>query len=149
MGIKSLYTDVKDKVIKQHILARNLSAIHKLRIDRKAYKKFSSKWQKVNLDSFISKFGSKKDIFNMETGSRKISFFSQGKEYEIVCAIGASYFRIKSKEYFDANGTKHGGSYVGIDLKEPNTGKLKGSEARSERNRLTHFRMTYKATGEK
>lgn len=82
--------------------------------------------------------------------NKKISFFDDGKEYEIVCAVGASYFRVQRKAYYDSNGRKHGETYVTLDLKEPKiNSKFKGLEAKAERNRLTHFRMTYRKRGNK
>ena len=37
---------------------------------------------------------------------RKISFYDDGKAYEIACSVGARYFRIQRHAYYDAGGTK-------------------------------------------
>lgn len=85
------------------------------------------------------------DTYNMEHNKRKISFWDDGKEYEIVCAIGARYFRVRTKEYNDEAGVKHGGVYVTLDLKEPKLTKgLKGTAAKADRNTRTHFKMIYR-----
>ena len=92
------------------------------------------------------KFNIVDEKYNVAYNKRKISFFDNGKEYEIVCAIGASYFRVLRKPFIDSDGFKHGETYVTLDLKEPkiDAQKFRGKEAKAERNRLTHFKMTYK-----
>lgn len=117
----------------------------KLDKDKEAFFKYSANWDKVNLDEFIETLTVTDDEYNIAFNKRKISFFDDGKEYEIVCAVGASYFRILRKGYIDQYGNKHGDVYVGKDLKEPKiSAEFKGKTAKEERNRLTHFRMTYK-----
>lgn len=149
MGAKALYTDTKIKILTQLLVENDLNALMKLQKDRDEYAKFSAGWAKSNLDEFIEGFSIKNDNYNIETNKRKISFFSDGKEYEIVCSVGASYFRVQRKPYIDSNGIYHGNVYVTLDLKEPKLPKgLKGQAARDERNRLTHFKMTHKKKGE-
>lgn len=155
MSAKALYTDLSIQITTQLILSKNIEALWELQKDRNEYVKFSKDWQAVNLDDFIDNLNITDDKYNY-TGLkpngtpnyRKISFYDDGKTYEIVCSVGARYFRIQRKEYYDSDGTKHGEVYVGIDLKEPKISKeFKGLDARHERDRLTHFRMTYKHTG--
>lgn len=148
MSAKALYTDNRTKIIQQLLITNDIDALLKLQKDRDEYVQFSSGWTAVNLDEYIGKFKIKDDKFNMETGKRKISFFDDGKEFEIVCSVGASYFRILRKAYTDLNGVLHGNTYVTLDLKEPRIPKgLIGNAARDERNRLTHFKMTRKKGG--
>ena len=143
MSVKAIYTDMVKKVIQQLRIAKDIEAIHKLKVDRKSYKAHSEGWLKVNLDSFLIKLKVTEDKIDIVNNKRKITIIDKGREYNVICAIGASYFRIQTKEFYDPNGKKHGGVYVGIDLKEPKTGHLKGKESKAERNRLTHFKMTY------
>ena len=76
---------------------------------------------------------------------RKISFWDDGKEYEIICAMGGKYFRIQRQPFIDSKGNYHGKEYVGLNLKSPSIpGKLKNKDRKAEFNRLTHFAMTYK-----
>ena len=71
---------------------------------------------------------------------RKISFFDNEKAYEIICAVGVKYFRIREVL---PNGRT--GSYIGIDLKEPSiSSAFQGTARRAERHILTHSRMSYK-----
>ena len=157
MGAKSLYTDLSTKLITAMIQANDIDNLWKIQIDRNEYAQYSKNWQEVNLDDFISQFDIKDEKYNYtglkEDGSpnyRKISFFDDGKEYEIVCSVGARYFRILRQPYFDSKGRKVGKTFVGLDLKEPKISKgLKGLDAKHERDRLTHFKMTYKHTGGK
>lgn len=150
MGAKALYTDLSNKIKQQLHLAKDLDAIENLEKDRAEYLKYSADWERINLDDYISQFSVSTDDYNVQANKRKISFFDDGKEYEIVCAIGASYFRVVRKAYVDTNGVLHGNVYVTADLKEPRIPKgLKGVAAKNERNRLTHFRMTYKHKGGK
>lgn len=145
MGAKALYTDTSEKIIAQLILANDIDALIHLQKDRDEYVKYSAGWDAVNFDEYISQFRITDETFNMEHNNRKISFWDNGKEYEIVCSVSARYFRVRRKEYYDSTGRKHGAVYVGLNLKEPNISKdLTGPDARSERNRLTHFKMTYK-----
>lgn len=145
MGAKSLYTDTKLKIIEQLRLANDIEALQKLEKDKAEYKKYSKNWQAANLDEFMEKFTITDDTYNLTTNYRKISFFDDGKKYEVVCAVGASYFRVVRKAFIDSTGVKHGDTYVTLDLKEPRIDKnLKGKAAGEERQRLTHFRMTYK-----
>lgn len=145
MGAKSLYLDTRNKIITALTLTNDIDAINALLKDRDAFNKFSQNWQRVNLDEFIDQFSIVDDKYNMTHNLRKISFWDDGKEYEIVCAMGAKYFRILRQEYIDGNGVKHGAEYVGFDLKTPKvSGSLRGKAAKDERNRLTHFRMTYR-----
>ncbi len=145
MGAKALYTDTKNKIINALIEEKDIESLNKLDKDRQEYLKYSGGWKKVNLDEYLSQFDIVDDTFNMVTGKRKISFFTDGKEYEIVCAVGASYFRIIQCDYIDSSGRKHGKVYVNLDLKEPRIpSNLRGKDAKAERNRLTHFKMTYK-----
>lgn len=145
MGAKSLYLDTREKIITALVLANDIEAISKLLKDRESFERFSANWTKANLDEFMDKFTITDEKFNMTHNVRKISFWDDGKEYEVVCAIGAKYFRIMRKEYIDSNGVKHGDEYVGLDLKQPKvSGALRGKEAKAERNRLTHFKMSYR-----
>lgn len=145
MGAKAIYLDTRNKIITSLILANDMEAIEKLLKDREAFNRYSGNWEKVNLDEFMNKFTITNEMFNMTHNVRKISFWDDGKEYEVVCAVGAKYFRVMRKGYVDSNGNKHGAEYVGLDLKTPKvSGKLKGADAKAERNRLTHFKMTYK-----
>ena len=144
MGAKAFYIDTKNKIIEQLRLSKDIEALMKLKKDYAEYKKFSSGWARINLDEFIDQFKISDDSFNAVWNKRKISFFDDGKQYEIVCAVGASYFRIVRKGYIDSYGAKHGDVYVALDLKEPKINpSLKGIDAKNERNRLTHFKMTY------
>lgn len=129
MGVKALYLDTREKIITALVLANDIEAIDKLFKDREAFEKFSITNEK----------------FNMTHNVRKISFWNDGKEYEVVCAVGAKYFRVLRKEYVDNKGIKHGSEYVGLDLKTPKvSGGVRGPAAKAERNRLTHFKMTYR-----
>lgn len=139
MGAKALYTDTRKKTIHQLIISKDIDKIKGVLRDRDEYKKYSRNWMPVNLDEFISKFQIKDDIYNMQNNMRKISFFDDGKTYEIVSAIGGKYFRIQE---ISVNGSRR---YVDINLKEPKiSGDFRGAARRAERNRLTHFRMSYR-----
>lgn len=145
MGAKALYLDTREKIITALVLANDIEAIDKLFKDREVFGKFSPNWPKANLDEFMDQFSITNEKFNMTHNVRKISFWNDGKEYEVVCAVGAKYFRVLRKEYVDNNGVKHGSEYVGLDLKTPKvSGGLRGPAAKAERNRLTHFKMTYR-----
>lgn len=150
MGAKSLYTDTKNKIITALKEANDIAALEKLDKDKQAYLTYAPKWTAANLDEYVDQFKVTDEKYNIAYNKRKISFFDNGKEYEIVCAVGASYFRVQRKAYVDSHGVKHGDAYVGLDLKEPKIDgkKFKGKEAKAERNRLTHFRMTYRKKGE-
>ena len=149
MGAKALYTDTKNKIISALKEANDIDALSKLDKDRQAYLKYAPNWTSANLYEYMERFQVMDESFNMAHNKRKISFFDDGKEYEVVCAVGASYFRVQRKAYIDSNGNKHGETYVTLDLKEPKIdSKYQGKEAKAERNRLTHFRMTYKKGGE-
>ena len=140
MGAKALYTDLRRKIIHSLVLSKEMSLINGILHDKHEYEKYAHEWQAVNLDEFIEQFTITDDTYNMMTNRRKISFFNDGRSYEIVCAIGGKYFRILEVL---PNG-RHG-SYVGIDLKEPPIpGTFQREARRAERHRLTHFRMTYK-----
>ena len=145
MGAKTIYLDTRNKIITALALTNDIEAINALLKDREAFNRFSQNWERINLDEFISQFSITDDRYNMTHNLRKISFWNDGKEYEIVCAVGAKYFRIMRQAYLDSNGVKHGTEYVGIDLKTPKvSGSLRGKAAKDERNRLTHFRMSYR-----
>ena len=145
MGAKELYNDRKQKVVEQLRLANDISAMQKLQKDHENYLRFAQNWERVNLNEYIERFKIQDEKYNISHTLRKISFWDDNRQYEIVAAIGASYFRIVRKAYFDSSGRKHGDVYVTLDLKEPRvSGGLRGNEAVAERNRLTHFRMTYK-----
>ena len=149
MGAKSLYLDRRDKIIAQLRLANDLDMLSKIDKDRQEYLRYATNWTSANLDEYIEQFKIQDDKFNIRDNLRKISFYDDGHKYEIVCAVGASYFRIVRSAYVDEHGVKHGNVYVTLDLKEPNiSGSLRGKEAKAERERLTHFRMTYKKKGE-
>ena len=90
MGAKSLYTDTRKKILEALADANDIEAIIKLDKDRQAYIKYASNWKSVNLDEYMENFKITDEKFNMTHNKRKISFFSDGKEYEVVCAIGAS-----------------------------------------------------------
>ncbi len=140
MGAKALYTDTRRKIIHELVLSKDIKKIHGVIHDKREYEMYSKSWRAVNLDEFVDKFVITSDTYNMIENKRKISFFTNGKEYEIVCAVGGKYFRILE---LSPNGK--GGIYVGLDLKEPSiNGSFQGKERSAERNRLTHFRMTYK-----
>lgn len=71
---------------------------------------------------------------------RKISFFNDGKNYEIVAAIGGKYFRVREVR---ENGRF--GPCLTLDLKEPSiSSTFQGKARKAERERMTHFRMSYK-----
>lgn len=149
MGAKAIYTDLRNKLINSIVIANDLEALAGLLRDREEFYKFVSGQKRVNLDEYIEKFVSEHSItsdnFNVTHNLRKISFWDDDKEYEIVCAMGGKYFRIMRKTYFDKNGNKHGEEYVDLDLKTLRVpGSLRGKAAQEERNRLTHFAMTYK-----
>ena len=149
MGAKAIYTDLRNKLINSIVLANDVEALAGLLRDREEFYKFVSGWKSVNLDEYIEKFVGEHSItsdnFYVTHNLRKISFWDDGKEYEIVCAMGGKYFRIMRKAYYDKNGNKHGEEYVDLDLKTPRVpGSLRGKAAINERNRLTHFAMTYK-----
>ncbi len=140
MGAKAIYTDLRSKIIHALVLSKDMSIIKGIIHDKHEYEKYAHLWQAVNLDEFISKFAITSETYNMQHNMRKISFFDNGKAYEIVCAVGGKYFRIREVL---PNGRY--GSYVGIDLKEPSiSGAFQGAARRAERHRLTHFRMSYK-----
>ena len=149
MGAKAIYTDLRNRLINDIVIADDVEAIAALLRDRDEFYKFVSGWQRVNLDEFIDKFIGEHNItsesYNVTHNLRKISFWDDGKEYEIVCAMGGKYFRIQRQPYTDSKGNYHGVEYVGLDLKTPHVpGNLRGKEAKEEFNRLTHFAMTYK-----
>ena len=145
MGAKAMYLDRREKILEQLRLAKDLDMLNKINKDKQAYLRYSAQWTKANLDEYLERFKISDDKMNMSDNLRKISFYDDGRKYEIVCAVGASYFRVIRKAYFDISGVKHGDVYVTLDLKEPNvSGSLRGKEAKAERDRLTHFKMTYK-----
>ena len=140
MGAKAIYTDLRSKIIHALVLSKDMSIIKGVIHDKHEYEHYAHEWKAVNLDEFISKFSITSETYNMQQNMRKISFFNDGKSYEIVCAVGGKYFRIREVL---PNGSP--GSYVGIDLKEPSiSGAFRGLARRAERHRLTHFRMSYK-----
>ncbi|MCR5629643.1 hypothetical protein [Eubacterium sp.] len=140
MGAKALYKDTRRNIIRQLIIEKDIEAIKKLLKDRDEYRQYAHGWKAVNLDEFIAKFDIQSDTYNMVTNKRKISFFNDGHEYEIVAAIGGKYFRVR-----EIGTGRSGGRYVGLDLREPRIpGSFQGAARREERNRLTHFRMSYK-----
>lgn len=140
MGAKAIYTDLRRKIIHALVLSKDMSIIKGVIHDKHEYEKYAHLWKAVNLDEFVSKFAITDDTYNMQHNMRKISFFDNGKAYEIVCAVGGKYFRIR-----EVLPDGKPGSYVGIDLKDPSiSGEFQGAARRSERNRLTHFRMSYK-----
>lgn len=149
MGAKSLYLDRRSKILEQLRLANDLDMLAKIDKDMQAYLRYAASWTSANLDEYLERFRILDDKFNMQDNLRKISFFDDGRKYEIICAVGASYFRIIRSAYVDEHGVKHGDTYVTLDLKEPKvSGALRGKVAKAERERLTHFRMTYKKRGE-
>ncbi len=140
MGAKAIYTDTRAKIIHELVISKDMETIHSVIKDKHDYEKFYNEWQAVNLDEFVDKFHITSDTYNMEHNQRKISFFSNGKEYAIVCAVGGKYFRVHEVTHDGSNPT-----YLGIDLKQPRiSSNLRKKEARYEYQRLTHFRMTYK-----
>ena len=145
MGAKAIYIDTVNEINTAITLNNDIEAIKLLLVDKEAYNKYSSGWRSVNLDEFIDQFTITDDKYNMTHNLRKISFWNDGKEYEIVCSVGARYFRILRQAYVDANGVRHGAENVGLDLKTPRLPKgLSGKAASKEFNRLTHFKMSYK-----
>lgn len=145
MGAKAIYTDMRNRIINDIVIADDVSAIEALLRDRKEFYNFASNWKKVNLDEFVDQFTVKDEKYNMTHNLRKISFWDDGKEYEIVCAMGGKYFRIQRQPYTDSKGRKHGKEYVGLNLNSPSIpGTFQGKERKAELNRLTHFAMTYK-----
>ena len=140
MGAKAIYTDLRHKIIHALVLSKDMSIIKGIIHDKHEYEKYAHLWKAVNLDEFIAKFAITSDTYNMQHNMRKISFFDNGKSYEIVCAVGGKYFRIR-----EVLPDGRPGSYVGIDLKEPSIpGTFQREARRAERHRLTHFRMSYK-----
>ncbi len=145
MGAKSVYTDMRNRLINDIVIANDTAAIEALLRDREEFYKYVSGWQRVNLDEFVEKLTITDENYNMTHNLRKISFWDDGKEYEIVCAMGGKYFRIIRKAYYDAKGNKHGEEYVGLNLKSPSIpGAFQRDARKAEWNRLTHFAMTYK-----
>ena len=144
MGAKSLYVDMTRKIIANLINSKDFKAIEKLFKDQQEYLKFYKGWQKANLDEYLKNFDITSDKYNATYNKRKISFMDDGKKYEIVCAIGARYFRVLRLPFIDKKGNINGATYVTLDLKEPRIPNgLKGVAAKAERERLTHFRMSY------
>lgn len=140
MGAKAIYTNLRSKVIHALVLSKDMRIIKGVIHDKREYEKYAHLWQAVNLDEYASKFAITSETYNMQYNMRKISFFDNDKAYEIVCAVGVKYFRIREVL---PNGRP--GSYVGIDLKEPSiSGAFQDTSRRAERHRLTHFRMSYK-----
>ena len=149
MGAKAIYTDLRNKLINSIVIADDVEALAGLLRDREEFYKFVSGWKRVNLDEYIEKFVGEHSItsdnFNATHNLRKISFWDDGKEYEIVCAMGGKYFRIQRQPYTDSKGNYHGKEYVNLDLKSPSIpGTFQGKARKAELNRLTHFAMTYK-----
>jgi len=140
MGAKSLYTDTRKKIIHQLIISKDIKTIKGILKDREAYKQFANRWRAVNLDEYVAKFNIVDESYNMAHNLRKISFFNDGRNYEIVTAVGAKYFRVREVLSPDKYGP-----CLTLDLKEPSIpGSFQGKERSAERQRLTHFRMTYK-----
>ena len=79
MGAKALYIDTRNKIIAALIVANDIEALSKLEKDKQEYIKYSSGWEKANLDEYLSNFAITDDTFNMVSGKRKISFFNDGK----------------------------------------------------------------------
>ncbi|MBQ7501187.1 hypothetical protein IJT93_00530 [bacterium] len=145
MGAKALYIDECAKIIARLKAEKDDEALDKIERDRNEYIHYSHQWPRADLDEFIASLNITDDKYNMEHNKRKISFWDDGKEYEIVCAIGARYFRVRTKDYIDEKGVKHGGVYVNLDLKEPKLTKgLEGKAAKADRNMRTHFKMIYR-----
>ena len=145
MGAKAQYVDKADKIIKALKLTNNLALLKGINHDKESYKKFAKDWPSANLDEFLAEHGIDENYMTVNQDKRKIIFSKKGFDYEIVCAVGARYFRIQKKGYTDENGKWHGPIYVDIDLKEPKLPKgIVGSQAKSERKRLTHYRMTFR-----
>ena len=149
MGAKAIYTDLRSRLINDMVIANDVEAIAALLRDRSEFYKFAGGWQRVNLDEYVEKVIGEYNIasenYNVTHNLRKISFWDDGKKYEIVCAMGGKYFRIQRQSYTDSKGIYHGAEYVGLDLETPRVpGSLRGREAKAEFNRLTHFAMTYK-----
>ena len=149
MGAKDIYTDMRNRLIMDTVLSNDVQTIKELLKDRDSFHKFVAGWQRVNLDEFINKFIGEHNItaddYNLTYNLRKISFWDDGKEYEIVCAMGGKYFRIQRQPYNDSKGRYHGKEYVGLNLKSPSIpGTFQGKARKAELNRLTHFAMTFK-----
>ncbi len=145
MGAKALYVDTALKIIAALKTANNLKLLAGIEHDKESYKNYSKDWPSANLDEFLAKHGIAEKYMTVNQDKRKIIFSKTGFDYEIVCAVGARYFRIQKKGYTDENGKWHGPVYVDINLKEPKLPKgVVGSQAKAERKRLTHYRMTYK-----
>lgn len=139
MGAKALYIDTRRKIIHQLIMLKDIDKIRGILHDRDEYKKYSREWKPINLDEFVAKLNITDDKYNIQSNMRKISFVNDGKTYEIVCAIGGKYFRIQE---IGIDGSR---KYVNENLKEPSIlGTFQGAARRAERNRLTHFRMSYR-----
>ena len=150
MGAKALYVDTARKIIAALKLANNLELLKGINKDKESYKKFAKDWPSANLDEFLEEHGISENSITVNDKKRKITFSKNGFDYDVVCAVGARYFRIVRKSHTDKTGGKNGNTYVGLDLKEPKLPKgLKGEAARAERDRLTHFRMTYRKKREK
>ena len=149
MGAKAIYTDLRSRLINDMVIANDVKAIAALMRDRNEFYKFVSGWKKVNLDEYVEAFVGNHNItgdnYNVTHNLRKISFWDDGKGYEIVCAMGGKYFRIQRQPYTDGKGYYHGAEYVDLNLETPRVpGNLRGNAAKAEFNRLTHFAMTYR-----
>lgn len=141
MGAKALYTDTRIKTVLQLVLTNNIEKLDGIFYDRGNYYKYKRSWRAVNLDEYVAQFDITSDTYNMTNNLRKISFYKDNRQYAIVAAVGAPYFRVQE---IKPNGK--GGRYVGLDLKDPSISgkKFEGAKHKAEWNRLTHFRMTYK-----
>ncbi|MCR5662745.1 MAG: hypothetical protein K6G50_11565 [bacterium] len=141
MGAKALYTDTRNKTVIQLVLTKNIEKLAGIFYDLDNYHKYKRSWRAVNLDEYVAKFDITSDTYNMTNNLRKISFYKDNREYAIVAAVGAPYFRVQQ-----INSDGSGGRYVGLDLKDPSiSGKeFEGAKRKAEWKRLTHFRMTYK-----
>lgn len=144
MGAKALYIDTCAKIIARLEAEKDDEALDKIQRDQNEYYQYSHLWPKADLDEYIESLHITDDKYNMEHNKRKVSFWDDGKEYEIVCAVGARYFRVRTKEYYDEAGVKHGGVYVTLDRKEPKLTKGLKKAAKADRNTRTHFKMIYR-----
>ena len=145
MSAKTLYKVKRWEIVYEIITSKAAEAAKELLADRRSYKKYSDSWQQVNLDEFMTKFDIIDEGYDTTYTHRKFSFWVDGKEFEIVCAVAVPYFRIRTKGYIDSKGRERGRQYVGLNLKYPSIpGNLSPAEQKSEMQRLTHFKMTRK-----
>ena len=108
MGAKAQYVDKAEKIIEALKLANNLALLKGINHDKESYKKFAKDWPSANLDEFLAEHGIDENYMTVNQDKRKIIFSKKGFDYEIVCAVGARYFRIVRREHQDRTGGNFG-----------------------------------------